>query len=267
MRKTSCYYWPLLLLLLQACATTPQNIDTANPRQLSTINQKNWQRSKNTPKVSVMRAEMLQDTAMGLGAQAGLSWASGKINKQLNKDSSKLSAIFNFNAMLLSHGVIPPVLTAGDGNLNLADPNTVRIADKVYKIVKQAHFVTTVPHWREYLWLNYAKPTLPDHSLLPRNSEEQKIWAQAIKIGWNKGIQQAFNIFQQNLARLKRDYQGMILYRKLLQYHMINPPFVSRTELGITGDGSDMRINDQVLRITDLPQLKINSDKWHAIIK
>ncbi len=37
---------------------------------------------------------------------------------------------------------------------------------------------------------------------------------------------------------------------------MISPPFVARTELGITGDGDDMRVNDQVLRIVELPKLQ-----------
>ena len=58
----------------------------------------------------------------------------------------------------------------------------------------------------------------------------------------------------------------MILYRKLLQEKMISPPFVARTELGITGDGSDMRINDQVLRIVELPKLQTNSRHWNAIV-
>jgi len=87
-------------------------------------------------------------------------------------------------------------------------------------------------------------------------TEEQKVWKASVRLGWEKGIEQAYSIFKQNLARLKRHYQGMILYRKLLQQKMINAPFVSRTELGVTGDGDDMRINDQVLRIVELPHLQ-----------
>ena len=58
----------------------------------------------------------------------------------------------------------------------------------------------------------------------------------------------------------------MVLYRKLLQEKMISPPFVARTELGVTGDGNDMRINDQVLRIVELPKLQTNSKHWKAIV-
>ena len=203
---------------------------------------------------------------MSIGAQGGLAWASDQLNVKLEQDRKYLDTIFNFNAMMLSHGVMPPVLEEGDNSLNLADPNTIRVADKTYKIVEQARFATTAPNWREYLLLTFTKPALPDKTLLPKSTEEHKIWKQGIRNGWDKGIEQAYSIFQQSLARLKRDYRGMILYRKLLQEKMISPPFVSRTELGITGDGGDMRVNDQVLRIVELPKLQTNSRGWKAIV-
>ena len=48
-----------------------------------------------------------------------LAWASEQINAQMKKDRKYLETIFNFNAMVLSHGVIPPVLEEGDNSLNL----------------------------------------------------------------------------------------------------------------------------------------------------
>lgn len=252
-------------LFMGGCAQHVQNIDTMNVAQLENISQESL-KTTNATQVSQMRNKLLNDIAMSLGAQGGLAWASEKINAQLDKDRVYLNSIFNFNAMMLSHGVLPPVLVEADNSLNLADPNTIRVADKTYRIVEQAHFATTAPNWREYLWLSYRKPDLPDKTLLPRNLEEQKIWKKAIHQGWEKGLEQAYSIFQQNLARLKRNFQGMVLYRKLLQQKMINAPFVSRTELGVTGDGTDMRINDQVLRIVELPQLQTESNRWHAIV-
>lgn len=222
--------------------------------------------ANNCNSVSAIRLKALEDTALSLSAQGGLSWASNEIDCSLQKDHWHLDTIFNFSGMMLSHGVIPPVLVQGDNSLNLADPNTIRVADKTYKIIQQARFATTPPNWREYLWMSFPKPEIPNSVLLPKTAEESKIWRKAIKAGWDRGVQQAYNIFQQDLARLKRDYQGMILYRKLLEQKMISVPFVSRTELGVTGDGSDMRINDQVLRITELPKLQTDSSGWKAIV-
>lgn len=255
--------------LLSACSSRQQNLDNVDTSNLSQLERVKVQPlTPGTSKLGLgqLRAKSLQDSSMSIGAQGGLSWASKQINQQMNKDKKYLDTIFNFNAMVLSHGVIPPVLEAGDNNLNLADPNTIRVADRSYKIVQQARFATTPPNWREYLWLAFDKPQLPDKSLLPKTSEEQRIWKQGIRAGWDKGIQQAYNIFQQNMARLKRDFRGMALYRKLLQEQMISPPFVARTELGVTGDGNDMRINDQVLRIVELPKLQTNSRDWRAVV-
>ncbi len=255
-------------LLLSACAshTNYDNVDTMNLKQLENVQVQTTPSDKNGTGLSGLRTKSLRDSAMSIGAQGGLAFASEHMNQQLTHDSKYLDSIFNFNAMVLSHGVMPPVLVQGDHSLNLADPNTIRVADRTYTIVKQARFATTPPNWREYLWLSFTKPVLPDKTLLPRNSEEQKIWREGIESGWAKGIEQSYSIFQQNLARLKRDYNGMLLYRKLLQERMISAPFVSRTELGVTGNGSDMRVNDQVLRIVELPKLQSNSKHWNAIV-
>jgi defect-in-organelle-trafficking protein DotC len=257
----------LLLCLLTACATKqPRDIDPTNLGQLENLSNEDKPTSEPLFNTTQIRSKALQDTALSLGAQGGLAYASEQINKRLEKDKWYLETIYNFNGMMLSHGVLPPVLTEGDNSLNLADPNTIRIADKTYKIVSQARFATTPPNWREYLWLGYNKPEIPHKFLMPRNEDERTVWKKYIKLGWEKGIQQATNIFQQSLARLKRDYNGMILYRKLLQKNMVSAPYVSTTELGVTGDGSDMRINDQVLRITELPKLQTDSSGWKAIV-
>lgn len=259
----------IFILLLTACSTTQpnlNNIDTANLSQLESVKVSPYASSAIKTELSQMRIKSLQDSAMSIGAQGGLAWASDKMNVRMGKDRKYLDSVYNFYAMVLSHGVLPPVLEEGDNSLNLDDPNTIRVADKTYKIIQQARFATTPPSWREYLWFNFSKPTLPDKTLLPRTDQEQKIWKEAVHTGWEKGIEQAASIFQQNLARLKRDFRGMILYRKLLQEKMISPPFVSRTELGVTGDGIDMRVNDQVLRIVEHPKLQINTRGWRAVV-
>lgn len=261
-----------MFLTLVSCASE----NTSNYLHVNTTNLAELESVRYTPSspsssaqatsISDLRVKSLQDSAMSIGAQAGLAWASERMNAQLQYDTNNLDTIYNFNAMVLSHGVMPPVLEEGNFSLNLHDPDTIRVADKTYRIIKQAYFATTPPNWRDYLWLAYSKPELPNRTLLPKNEREQNVWRNCIRRGWEKGIQQAYSIFQQNLARLKRDFRGMLLYRKLLQRQMISPPFVARTELGITGDGTDMRINDQVLRIVEHPQLQTSGKNWHAIV-
>lgn len=265
-----CVSASLLFLLLSACASNKSvnlaAINTASLASLESVRVDPLKPSKSAGGLSNLRVRSLKDSAMSLGARGGLAWASGHINEGLENDKKYLDSIFNFNVLMLEHGVLPPVLESSHTSLNLADPNTVRVADRTYKIVKQARFTTTPPNWREYLWLTFVKPELPDKTLLPRNKAEQKAWQEGIKAGWSKGIEQAYTIFQQNLARLKRDYNGMLLYRKLLAAKMIKSPYVARTELGITGDANQMRINDQVLRIVEHAKLQTNPKRWKPIV-
>lgn len=265
-----CVVASFLFLLLSACASNKSvdlaSVDTANLASLESVKVNPLRKADDPGALSSLRARSLKDSAMSLGARGGLAWASSHINEGLENDKKYLDSIFNFNVLMLEHGVLPPVLEAGSTSLNLADPNTVRVADRTYKIVQQARFTTTPPNWREYLWTSFAKPELPDKTLLPKTKEEQKVWQEGIRAGWSKGIEQAYSIFQQNLARLKRDYNGMLLYRKLLAAKMIKSPYVARTELGITGDANEMRINDQVLRIVEQAKLQTNPKNWKAIV-
>jgi defect in organelle trafficking protein DotC len=48
--------------------------------------------------------------------------------------------------------------------------------------------------------------------------------------------------------------------------NMVSPPYVSNTELGVTGDGAEIHIDDRVLRITALPALNTNSNEWLAAV-
>ncbi len=251
-----------LSLLLVGCAS--EEGDTTTLDQLQGLGQ--GSNVAGSTGLNSIRAAALQETALSVGAQGGLSERSKQINTTLAANSASLDNIFNFNLMMLDHNVLPPVLVQGEASLALDDDNTIRIADRTYQIISQARFVTTPPNWRDYLWLNYSKPALPDNSLLPKNSNERDIWKKYAALGWQNGATQANTIYITNLARLKRDFMGMVRYRVLLSQHMVSAPFVATTDLGVTGDNSNLRINDQVLRITALPSLQTNSKLWRPVI-
>ena len=247
----------ILAVLIAGCSNSKAPTELADIAAL---------KSQTASKVNTLRLENLKQTARGIAAQASLSWRSRQINLTLNSQKRNLDRIFDFNYLILNQNVLPPILAEGRNILNLADDFTIRVADHEYQIVQPPRFITTPPNWRNYIWMGYKKPEVPNATLLPQNSAERKIWNENIQIGWNEGITQADQIFSTNLARLKRDYEGMILYRKLLAQHMVSPPYVSQAELGITGDGNNMHINDRVLRITSIPQLQPDSKDWHPVM-
>ena len=216
--------------------------------------------------VNSIRQAALQDTASSVAAQAALAQRSKQINMVLQSQSRSLERIFNFDAMLLNHNVLPPVLVEARDTLNLDDSITIRLADRDYQITYPARFVTASPTWHDYLWMNYEKPEPPNITLLPKNKIEKNLWRQYIQEGWKAGSQQAMDIFSANLSRLQRDFNGMVLYRKLYAQNIVSAPFVSEADLGITGGGDALRVNDRILRITAMSELKPNSTKWNAVL-
>src|SRR5215467_11161862 len=88
-----------------------------------------------TGKVSGMRSQSLQDTALSLGARGGLAWRACEINRLLLKQERLLNRVFNFNAMLLDKNVLPPVLIEGRNTLQLSGIDAIRIADRTYQIL------------------------------------------------------------------------------------------------------------------------------------
>lgn len=213
-----------------------------------------------------LRLTVVKDTARSVGAQAGLAWTAQKTNALLESQSKELYRTFNFQEMMLSNNVMPPVLQESNNDLNLDSDTGIRLADRVYEIVKPAHFVTTIPSWRDYLLMPFNKPEAPNIGLMPKTDQEKEIWNKYTVIGWNEGITQARDIFTMNLSRLTRDYRGMILYRKLLAQNIVTPPYISKADLGVTGGGNNLRINDRVLRITAVAELQPNSKVWKSRI-
>lgn len=242
--------------------------DTANQSELLAMHQQAGKKGSSPAKVNDIRMQGLKEVAMTLGAQGALANRSITINRMLEEHHGELDQVYNFQSLLLTHNVLPPVLAEGDRTLNKEDDNTIRLADRTYRIVHQAKFVTAPPNWREYLLLTYEKPERPDYSLLPKENspEEIEAWKQGVHEGWKQGSHQANQIFAANLARLQRDYNGMVLYRRLINYKMITSPMVAETSLGVTGGGEELTINDRFKRITQVPGLVPDADQWRPAI-
>lgn len=259
--------WKRLLVivstgLLTACAHNPRDMGTQDLPHLKNL----YSTKASDPKVSALRVQALQDAAMSLGAQSGLAWRAAQINDILQQKSRLLDQAFNFSGLMLGDHVLPPVLASTNKSIKIDSVDTIRLSDQTYKIISQAKFVSVPPTWRDYLQMNYAFPPYPSENMLPTSSLEQQLWRDAVAVGWQQGIEQGDNIFGNNLSRLTRDLKGMVLYRKLLSQGMVSQPYVGTSDLGITGGGDEMTINDQLMRIMALPQLQTNSKSWHPVV-
>lgn len=261
----------IVSLALTGCASGSSSdpYDTA-PSQLSLAANVGYVNVSSLPAstadISPIRLQAIRETATQLGARGGLAWRALQIDHSLSGQAEYLDHVFDFNQLLLPHNVLPPVLSEADDSINQQNGLALRLASKTYNLVSNARFVTAPPTWRTYLWMHYDKPDMPDHTLLPNTQPEAKLWNFYLKQGWKEGLQQANSIFSINLNRLKRDYKGMVLYRKLYAEHMVSAPYVASTDLGVTGDANHIRINDRVLRITALSKMQTNSNDWNPIL-
>jgi defect-in-organelle-trafficking protein DotC len=214
---------------------------------------------------SSIRQQAMQQAAQALGMQAALSYESTQIDQVLDQDAPLLSRIFDFNQILYQHNVLPPVLDKANHQVNInGTGDTIRIAGTTYRILAPVRFVTAPPTWRDYIWMSYPPPQLPSTVLLPTNDAERQFWQTNVALGWDQGINQAVSIYQLNLARLVRDYNGMVLYKELLAQNMVSPYHLAYQNQGITGNGNDMIVDDQTAQITAQPQLQLHGQLWQT---
>jgi len=260
-----------LSLALMGCSSSPKNGGlTEVPDDIGGIQRLNDSMAKKNAAAedNHFRKELVRETALSVGARSGLAWRAKALNETVVDRADYLDVIFNFRALVLEDNVIPPVLVESRYAVNLDTPHELRVADRQYKIIKQSRFVTAAPVWQDYLIMNEKKPEMPDATLLPRkdDKEEQAIWEKFTAIGWIRGVEQADMIFAENLNRIRRDYQGMLRYRVLLAQNMVSAPQVAARDLGITGGGDEMSINDRTLVIRSLPALKADNGQWQPVV-
>lgn len=219
-----------------------------------------------------IRLDALREIAIGIGARGGLNKRNLEIVERLKNHAPHLDKVFDFRPLLISapagmsmttqYYILPPVITEGRNALKTVDDLEIHAADKVFKIEAQAKFVTAPPTWKEYLNQPIQSVESPDATLLPRDSKERDAWKRWVEEGWGMGYQQADAIFDLNMSRLERDYQGMLRYKSLLKQNIVSKPFVAENRMGVTGGGTDLEIDSRQLRITALPLLNAKSADW-----
>lgn len=212
--------------------------------------------------VTELRQQALSEVAGSLGASAGLAARMRVINQDLQKNNAYLDQIFNFSRVKLDNGALAPVLVEGLSNYAQENDDEVRIADKIYKIETPAKFVSVYPTWRDYLQFTFPSVDIPPKAVLPKNAAEKAIWDEWVKKGWSEGERQADNIFDASYGRLTRDFNGMIKFKILLAQGLITKPVIAKSNMGVTGGGNQMAVNDQIFRIVDHAALVPDQSKW-----
>lgn len=224
----------------------------------------------NTTRLSIVREEVLGSTARALGTQAGLIERSKEIANMIESRKVSLEKTFRFGDLVIGAGVLPPVIIHTN-NAQSIQPDAMRVAGSMYRIVQPARFFSGAPSWRDWLTMGLmmdgTMPELPrDEQLLPRDAIEKAYWQKEIRAAYQSGRNQADEIFENNLASLEETYTGMRVFYDLYQRKMVSAPKIAKSQEILTREGDDtIIVGDTLFRITVPSQFESDPSKWAAL--
>jgi defect-in-organelle-trafficking protein DotC len=214
-----------------------------------------------------MRKEAQKEAALSYGARGGLAKRNYQIMERVKGFDPALDRVFNFRALLIKapSGLLiePPIVKESSDALVITEGgDEAAVANEVFAINKRAKIVSAPRDWRHYLVQSWAEVPPPPRILWPKNLEEQMNWDAWVAEGWQAGIEQADQIFEENVNRIVADYDGMVRYKVLLAQGMISAPFATHEDRGVTGGSNRMRVGDSALRITGPSQFLTKAELW-----
>ncbi|KVO15194.1 type IV secretory system conjugative DNA transfer family protein [Burkholderia ubonensis] len=218
--------------------------------------------------IAPARANLLSEVALPLGSHKGLADRSAILVAELEARATRLDTLYRFSALVMKNGMLPPVIVEGRDAVE-ATTDQVRVANRMYKAVVRARFVTIAPSWRDYLYVGLRikqSQDLPFAAVLPKTAAERAYWKEQIMLGYAQGQKLADQILETNRARLDRDYMGMLRYSELLNKGMFDAPTVAVAPSIVSGDRNHINVGDTLYRVTDHGGFVTDPSKWQATI-
>ena len=209
--------------------------------------------------VPTLREKIISDAACAIGSRGGFIFEANKLKKQLENRANTLDK-FSFSSLTLKDSLYPPVISEVEGATYQDGTSMIKISGKVYRIERGERFTLAPLTWRDYAFVGIppenSKVPMPDKNLLPKTDEEKQIWKREVAHCWQEGVYQAQHLISVNLAKMERDFYGMLLYRKLLSQRLIDAPNVEYLYDKVQGEGSTMSLDNHMYRIDSPSYLK-----------
>lgn len=213
------------------------------------------------------RISSLRDSAMSWGARAGQSRRSWEIAEIYSRREDEMDAAWDFSrvaalAPMETGRLLPPVIQRG-GAVWLGSERNAEAATEYYAIHRPARITGRLPGWRDYLPWPSAPPGRPPDEFLPQPGEEEQ-WREWAAVGWKAGVSLAEAELEESLARLERDYTGMLEFRRLLAMGMVSDMIVEAEHwpASVAGDGEELRIDGRRVRIVSDAGFVADTGRW-----
>ncbi|WP_207768740.1 MULTISPECIES: type IV secretory system conjugative DNA transfer family protein [Rhodobacterales] len=217
------------------------------------------------------RYDLLREAAVSYSAQAGYQHRVWEVMRQLERDSPKLSRTFDFNRISYSAPretgyILPPVVSRATAAINVDESGQSAVAaDEFYRLEIPGRIVTIVPTWRDYLVIPLEEASDPDDDFLPQDKEEKQVFDRFAAEGWQAGVEQADEALALNFVRLKRDYLGMIEYRRMVQAGLVRELVIQSSERRSAGDGDELFIGERRVKIVSSARFVRDPSQWKPL--
>ena len=238
------------------------------PAQLPEILQLSEPGSGESPDSWPVRRRNQREASVRFGSQSGFRYRSWELGNLIQERSGELSAVFDFNRLVRpapggAGFLVPPVVQrAGNAFLSEGNGTTVSVADAYLRILKPEWIAPVAPNWRDWLMFSPPPVTPLPVSLAPATDGERKQVREWIEQGWSAGRKQAEHEFAERLRRLRRDYEGMLEFRRLAALRMIDGTDIADADFGVTGEPGEMRIGSRVVRIVETADFVRDPAGW-----
>ena len=253
------------VLIVSKSENAPENKSESNSPELKELLELKGSKNSSETAVSRMRPDAIREAAQLATFQKAMSWRYGQLVDETERYCNIMDTAFNFSPLLLTQGqalIMPPVLAKAGASMRIEDGDTATSAKATYELLEPARYIASPPTWREFLMVdNFPKADEPNPALLPKNSEERKIWRQAVHEAWNEGMAQADQLYADNVSRMAREYRGIMLYHLLTAQHLLSKVGTASAELGRHASGNKLNIGQQVYRITQPSAFVLNPGK------
>ncbi|CAM3787274.1 type IV secretory system conjugative DNA transfer family protein [Vreelandella rituensis] len=217
-----------------------------------------------------LERKVVRDAGRRLGATAGYNHQAERLYQEIEGYSQYLESIFDFQALLLPDGVVPPVIAQTDQVISYDGGRSKTVRARVYKALKEARFANPrAPSWRNYLNLNQTGTEYPLPELQQAINKYKTTWEQAVHDGWERGHHQAQQGFEIAINELERDYLGMHLFHMLWLAEMVEPPRIVDATQNIDGGGrgrDEMSLGVRRIVISEEAYFIDDSSRWNALI-
>ena len=165
-----------------------------------------------------------------------------------------MDAAFDFSPLLMTHEdalIMPPLLTRAGASMRIEKPDTATASETSYELLAPAAYIAAAPNWREFLMADaFPAPEKPNPAVMPKDNKERAIWRAAVREAWAQGLAEADQLYADNVARMTRQYRGVMLYHLLTAQHLLSRVNTASADLGMNISGNKLNIGQKVYRIT-----------------